>query len=516
MDWFNYYGLIIVIAILLPNVIAAVISKRRGCAFFDNVKVKKIFVCLEQIGRYGCMAFMIFNIPYTWIGFYITYGLIIYLVVNCVLAAIYWLLWAILCNKGGIVRSLLLSLVPSVIFIFSAVMIASIPLFLCAIIFALSHIYISVKSARINFPDESKIAKKSVLSVTAVVLAVIILFVSTFGCATWYNVNAMSGVKNMTSTQMIEYDCAKSGTKISVAIIENGVVTRHIYGNETSDDDIYEYEIGSISKTFVGLLCAKAVNEGKLNLSDGIDKYLGFDGTRYYPTIERLLTHTSGYQGYYFEGGMIANEFAHIYNDFYGISKEQIVNKAKSIVLEDKDYPFNYSNFGISVVGLVLEKIYSKDFTQLMNEYIEGELGLKNTAVAAQSGNLSGYWKWKQGDGYIPAGAIISNINDMADYLNLYLSGGLPYVADSYRQIKEVNVSAGMNEQFNIRIDGVGMTWIEDNKNDIVWHNGSTTNFNSYIGFTKDKSKGVVVLGNLGSSEGVSLTVIGTKLLLDN
>jgi CubicO group peptidase (beta-lactamase class C family) len=347
-------------------------------------------------------------------------------------------------------------------------------------------------------------------------LATIILFASTFGCALLYNVNAMNSVTNMTATQMIEYDCGKSGTKISVAIIENGVVTRHIYGNEVSDDDIYEYEIGSISKTFVGLLCAKAVSEGKLDLGDGIDKYLGFDSSRYYPTIERLLTHMSGYEAYYFEGGMIGNKLAHIDNDFYGISKEQIANKAKSIILEDKDYSFNYSNFGLSVVGLVLEKIYSKDFTQLMNEYIDSELGLKNTAVAVQSGNLSGYWKWKEGDGYIPAGAIISNINDMADYLKLYLSDSLPYIANSYKQIKQVNASSGMNELFNIRVDGVGMTWIVDNKNDIVWHNGATTNFNSYIGFTKDKSKGVVVLGNLGSSQRISLTVIGTKLLLNN
>jgi CubicO group peptidase (beta-lactamase class C family) len=516
MDWFNYYGLIIIIAILLPNIIATVISKRRGCSFGDDVRVNKIFVCLEQISRYGCMAFMIFNIPYTWIGFYITYGRIIYLIVNGVLAVAYWLSWAILYKKRGMVKQLLLSLLPSVIFIFSAVMIASLPLLLCAIVFAISHIYISVKSARENCPDEREIVKKSVLSVTSVVLATVILFASTFGCATLYSVNAMSAVTDMTATQMIEYDCAGSGTKISVAIIENGVVTRHIYGNETSDDDVYEYEIGSISKTFVGLLCAKAVYEGKLNLKDGIDKYLGFDSSRYYPTIERLLTHTSGYQGYYFESTMIANKFAHIDNDFYGISKEQIVNKAKSIILEDRDYAFNYSNFGLSVVGLVLEKIYSQDFTQLVNEYIEGDLGLKNTAVATQSGNLSGYWKWKQGDGYIPAGAIISNINDMADYLNLYLSDGLPYIQNSYRQIKELNVSGGMNEQFNINIDGIGMTWIVDNKNDIVWHNGSTTNFNSYIGFTKDKSKGVVVLGNLGSSQRISLTVIGTKLLLNN
>ncbi len=52
---------------------------------------------------------------------------------------------------------------------------------------------------------------------------------------------------------------------------------------------------------------------------------------------------------------MIANKFSQD-NDFYGISKKDILNKIDSIKLKDKDYEFEYSNFGISVLGLVLEK----------------------------------------------------------------------------------------------------------------------------------------------------------------
>lgn len=53
-----------------------------------------------------------------------------------------------------------------------------------------------------------------------------------------------------------------------------------------------------------------------------------------------------------------------------------------------------------------------------------------------------------------------------------------------------------------------------DNKNDIIWHNGGTTAYNSYMGFYKDKSKGVVILSNLSPNEKISATVIGAKLLL--
>jgi CubicO group peptidase (beta-lactamase class C family) len=498
------------VAIMIPNIVAAI--KKKDC--FKNEYNNKAATVCEQIGRYACFVLMIFNIPYTYIGFYFLYGKIVYLVVNAALAIAYDLVYIITWNKSGIVKAILLSCIPSLIFIFSGAMVADIPLFVFAVIFSVCHILISVKNARIKTPHE-KVKKKSVITITSLLLSVVIVFSSAFGGAYLARQNEVNSFLNMSASELIAYDCKDKDVKISVAIIENGNVTFHIYGHDGEESNIYDYEIGSISKTFVGLMCAKAVSEGKILLSDSIAKYLDLGNSKYYPTIERLLTHTSGYDAYYFESQMISNKFAQIENDFYGISKARILNKVKSISLQDKDYPFNYSNFGISVVGLVLEKIYSDSFTNLMNEYIQTQLNLSDTKVAKQNGNLSGYWQWKNNDGYIPAGAIISNITDMAAYLNIYLNDTVTYASQTYTEIKAVNVSAGMNEKFNVRVDSIGYTWILDNKNDIVWHNGATTNFNSYMGFTKDKKKGVVVLGNINSEEKASMTIIGTKLLTE-
>jgi CubicO group peptidase (beta-lactamase class C family) len=266
-----------------------------------------------------------------------------------------------------------------------------------------------------------------------------------------------------------------------VAVIEGDSVSYHTYSKNGEESEIYDYEIGSVSKTFVGLMIAKGESEGKLKLTDSISKYLDLSGEQYYPTIERLLTHTAGYAEYYFEGSMIGNLFAHVDNDFYGISREKLLEKVKTTILEDKDYPFVYSNFGISVLGLVLEKIYGQDFHHLMNDFILNELKLPNTAVAKQDGSLSGYWQWNQTDGYLPAGAIHSNIVDMASYLQCYLGGALSYIAKTYQPIKQVNANNASYELLNIRLDSVGMTWILDEKNNVVWHNGATTNFNSYV-----------------------------------
>ena len=313
---------------------------------------------------------------------------------------------------------------------------------------------------------------------------------------------------------MIEYITENDDeTKISIAIIKDGNVEYKVYGkNMKRENKIYDYEIGSISKTYVALLLSKAIDENKININDSIDKYLELDNNKYYPTIERLITHTSGYKSYYFESQMIVNKFSQD-NDFYGISKTDILNKVKNINLEDKDYEFEYSNFGISVLGLVLEEVYNKDFTTLMNDFIINDLKLENTKVAIGKGNLEKYWNWKNEDGYIPAGAIISNIEDMAEYLKIYLNNENQYSIDTYNSRKEINVSNYMYNKLDINTDKIAMAWMIDSKNNFVWHNGATSNFNSYIAFNKEKNIGIVILSNLSPNKKIPTTVIGSKMM---
>lgn len=128
--------------IMIPNIVYAVKHKNETTAYHN-----KAIEISEQVSRYGCFVFMVFNIPYTWIGFYFRYAEIVYIVVNSVFVFAYCLIWLILWEKTGIVKALLLSVIPSLIFMFSGVMIASIPLILFAVIFSFAHVFISVKNA---------------------------------------------------------------------------------------------------------------------------------------------------------------------------------------------------------------------------------------------------------------------------------------------------------------------------------------------------------------------------------
>lgn len=143
MNWLNIYGLIIIIVFMIPNIIFAIKTKDG----FNNLWSNKTVEILEQIGRFGCIAFMIINIPHTWFGFWFSGALPVYLTVNACLTIAYCLIWFVCFHKNSVFRALALSILPSVIFLFSGIMILSLPLIITAVIFAPCHILISYKNS---------------------------------------------------------------------------------------------------------------------------------------------------------------------------------------------------------------------------------------------------------------------------------------------------------------------------------------------------------------------------------
>lgn len=321
--------------------------------------------------------------------------------------------------------------------------------------------------------------------------------------------NKMKEISQYTSNQMIDYTLNNNENAIiSVAIYNENGITYNVYGADYNLN--YDYEIGSITKTFTAMLVSKAIEEERINLDDSISNYLELEN-RYYPTIKRIITHTSGLKTYYLSLQKIKNYFAGG-NDFYNISKEQLLKELNKTRLEERDYNFNYSNFGVSALGLVLEKVYDKNYNELLEEYLQ-QLDMNNTTIATGTGNLSGYWKWNENDGYIPSGAIISNIEDMSKYLETLITSDENYVINVAEPLTDINVENEIYNMLDVNIDSVGMTWMIDNKNNIIWHNGSTTNFNSYIGFNRKKKIGVVVLSNISPQKDINMTLIGNKIM---
>jgi len=142
MGTFNCYGLCIIILIMIPNIIF--FSKNKD---FQTKYHNKLVEIIEQIGRYGCFILTIINIPHTYFGFFFKGGLAIYLTVNGILTLSYLIIWYVCKNKYFKFRSYALSIIPSVLFIFSSVMLLYVPLMVFSVAFSITHITISIKNS---------------------------------------------------------------------------------------------------------------------------------------------------------------------------------------------------------------------------------------------------------------------------------------------------------------------------------------------------------------------------------
>jgi len=176
-----------------------------------------------------------------------------------------------------------------------------------------------------------------------------------------------------------------------------------------------------------------------------------------------------------------------------------MVNRFGIINLENKNYPFLYTNFGIAIVVLILESIYNKDNTQLMNDYIKNDLVLNNTKISDGNGNLSNYWLWEEVNTYILAGVIKSIITDMMMYAKKQIKDTPPNINLSHNVINWVNATPSNFAELGIHINAVGACWMIDTVNNIIWHNGGTGNYNSYLDFDKKKRVAVIMMSNMAA-----------------
>lgn len=152
MGWFNAIGLGIVIMLLIPNAIFAAGNKNG----FVNLWHNKTAETLETIGRVGCFICMVINVPYTYMGFANKWTYLAYMLTDGTITAAYCLIWMAMGKKNSVLRALLLSILPSVMFIVSGVLLRSALLTAFALIFAPTHVLISYKNASLEAKQKAE------------------------------------------------------------------------------------------------------------------------------------------------------------------------------------------------------------------------------------------------------------------------------------------------------------------------------------------------------------------------
>lgn len=247
--------------------------------------------------------------------------------------------------------------------------------------------------------------------------------------------------------------------------------------------------IGSITKTYTAALVLKAVEEGRLKLSDTLAKW--------YPqwpgqiTLEMLLKHRSGIFNFTeIPGGIRWEQQPHTQEEFIAY-----VSAHESNFAPGTDY--EYSNTNYALLGFILQKVYQTDFNTLLQEKIARPLGLKNTCYTVEP-DTSGKeaLSYNIQDRYVhnakihfsnhPAsGGILSTATELNRFLSALFSGKI------IRRESLTLMLPGKPDEY-----GLGIEMLPFNNPKGYYHSGRIENFITDYWYFPDEQLGVVTLSN--------------------
>ncbi len=265
------------------------------------------------------------------------------------------------------------------------------------------------------------------------------------------------------------------------------------------------YEIGSVTKVFTGIALAKLVNAGTVGLDDPIRLYLPKEIVNQLSpsiqaiTLRKLATHTSGLP-------RLPDNFLENIKDptnpyFYYTAQEMYTALAEAKLHSEPDR-YEYSNFGMSLLGHLLSLKSFQPYEDLVKEIICQPLGMTDTTIyltlEQQRRFVSGYspdgiltsnWDF---DVMAPAGAFRSTAKDLLIFLQANLGSSAPQMAAILARSQE--------RHFETRDAlSIGLAWhisALPNGQVVHLHNGGTGGYKSFIGFDKVKQTGIVILSN--------------------
>jgi CubicO group peptidase (beta-lactamase class C family) len=289
----------------------------------------------------------------------------------------------------------------------------------------------------------------------------------------------------------------------TVGVVKHGVRRVFSYGIAQPDSI---FEIGSITKTFTGLVLAQMVAQGKTRFDEPVRELLPA-GIVAKPrgdeiTLLDLVTHHSGLPR--MPDNFDPIDWSDPYADYHAANLYAYLSKQG--VAKPADASFEYSNLGVGLLGQALADRAGMSYPDLLKEEVTGPLGMSDTVVSLSpeqrrrfilgndaSNHPAHAWEL---DALAGAGGIRSTADDMLTYLDAQLhperTGGL---------------SAAILESHQLRAEGPPGTWIA-----LAWyynldtgafeHNGATGGYTSYATFSPRGDYAAVVLLNTLSFAG--------------
>lgn len=294
--------------------------------------------------------------------------------------------------------------------------------------------------------------------------------------------------------------------------------------NQTSSQHVQTdspFHSASIGKTMCAVIYGMLVEEGEISFNDNISKWLGSDildglfvadGIDYSSnvTIKHLLSHTSGAADY-FVGPVTSGvpmldtifsnpDILFTPTDLIAFSRE---NQAS---VGQPGQQFNYSDTGYILLGLILEAIEGKPYSEILEDRIFIPLNMKNsylmfyedepTEIVALYANgmdlsrrnaLSVDWA---------GGGIVSTMNDLLTFIRaleegVLLSNNVYLQMTDFNQRYEKGIYYGLGMMY---FDFSELSFLLGSMTDLYGGVGATGSYMLY-----DKKKDTYFIANFGS-----------------
>jgi CubicO group peptidase (beta-lactamase class C family) len=301
---------------------------------------------------------------------------------------------------------------------------------------------------------------------------------------------------------------------VTVGVVERGVRRVFTYGT-TKPDSIFE--IGSITKTFTGLLLAQMAEQKKVRLDEPVRALLPA-GTVAAPasgpeiTLLDLSAQRSGLPR--LPDNLRPADDSNPYADYD--KKLLYAFVASHGVAMPAKPEFGYSNLGVGLLGQALAERAGTTYEALLRKEVTGPLGMRDTVIAITAAMRGRFVPGHDGQhkpahawdltSLAGAGAIRSTAADMLTYLEAQLhpdhlpsavratpEGKTLAAAITASHAPQGDAMAGMH---------IALNWLRIDETGSYWHNGATGGYSAFALFNPEKDFAVIVLSNTSVLEG--------------
>lgn len=292
-------------------------------------------------------------------------------------------------------------------------------------------------------------------------------------------------------------------TALSVTLVTGDAVNTYHFGefvdgSKPSDDTIYD--VGSITKTHVGLLLAHAVSDGLIGLDTPISDYLDmidndaltFQGTEI--TVRHLATHTSGLPADLSCGAanLTPDERLTCLHHHDDDDLLRVLNEYRLTAMPGEQY--QYSNAGIRLLGIILEDLYDTTLEKLLQVMVFKSTGQNETYAFLTENQRS---RWRLGihenglatpdaSGYFnAAGGLKSTAQDMGKYISFYLNSDNKLAKETLTLLAGEEDGLGRAYMWNtFRLDSEGQ----------YYHGGGTFGTSAWISIYPKEKLGIFLV----------------------